>query len=222
MMKYIYRFVPKYAVKAIILMMLTNFFVYNGARLINTLTDRRFFDLTSSLDSALPVIPEFILMYVLAFPFWLISYITVGRLGQTTCRRFMAANITGKLLCGVIFLLLPTTNIRPVIESEGLFGWGMNFLYSVDKADNLFPSIHCFECWLCFAGIRAEKRVPTWMKAASFIMVVLVCSSTIFTKQHVLVDVAGGILIAEVFWQLAPAITSKKAHDFVAQTKNLF
>ena len=65
-------------------------------------------------------------------------------------------------------------------------------------ADNLFPSIHCLVSWFCFLGIKDQKRIPTWYKGVSFTLAVLVFLSTIFTKQHVLVDVAGGVILAQV------------------------
>ena len=73
----------------------------------------------------------------------------------------------------------------------------MLFVYSVDAADNLFPSIHCLVSWLCYAGVRGKRSVPVWYQRASCVMAVLVCVSTVTTKQHVLVDVAGGVLLAE-------------------------
>ena len=34
----------------------------------------------------------------------------------------------------------------------------MRFLYQVDAADNLFPSIHCLTSWFCYIGIRGRVR----------------------------------------------------------------
>lgn len=78
-----------------------------------------------------------------------------------------------------------------------LAGW----LYSIDAADNLFPSIHCLVSWFCFLAVKGQKKIPIWYKAVSFILAVLVFLSTLFTKQHVIVDVAGGIFLAQgCFW----------------------
>ncbi len=74
----------------------------------------------------------------------------------------------------------------------------MGFVYSVDAADNLFPSIHCLVSWFCYIGIRGKKEIPAWYRGASCVMAVLVCISTLTTKQHVLVDVFGGVALAEL------------------------
>ena len=74
----------------------------------------------------------------------------------------------------------------------------MMFLYSVDAADNLFPSIHCLVSWFCFIGLRGKKEIPFWYRAFSCFFAILVFLSTLTTKQHVIWDVAGGVLLAEI------------------------
>ena len=65
-----------------------------------------------------------------------------------------------------------------------------------------FPSIHCLVSWFCFLGIKDQKRIPAWYKGVSFVLAVLVFLSTLFTKQHVLVDVAGGVILAQICFML--------------------
>ena len=100
------------------------------------------------------------------------------------------------------FLLLPTTNTRPAVELEGFWNQMMIFLYSADAADNLFPSIHCLESWLCFAGIRNRRGTSLRLQAFSGVAAVLICASTLLTKQHVLIDVIGGVALAELCFYL--------------------
>ena len=115
--------------------------------------------------------------------------------------RFFTADFISRCVCLVIFLAYPTTNTRPVIEGSGFWDLLAGWLYSIDAADNLFPSIHCLVSWFCFLAVKGQKKIPIWYKAVSFILAVLVFLSTLFTKQHVIVDVAGGIFLAQgCFW----------------------
>ena len=41
-----------------------------------------------------------------------------------------------------VFILLPTTNARPEVTGNGLSSILMRFIYTVDPATDLFPSIH--------------------------------------------------------------------------------
>ena len=72
------------------------------------------------------------------------------------------------------------------------------FYLCIGCTDESLPFIHCLVSWFCFLGIKDQKRIPTWYKGVSFTLAVLVFLSTIFTKQHVLVDVAGGVILAQV------------------------
>jgi len=86
----------------------------------------------------------------------------------------------------------------------GIFEKAIIWLYNVDAADNLFPSIHCLSSWLCVIAVRNQERIPKTYKIVSVILAVLVCISTLTTKQHVIVDVFAGILLAEFSHRLVP------------------
>ena len=47
------------------------------------------------------------------------------------------------------FLAIPTTNVRPNIVGNGIWENAMIWLYKIDPANNLFPSIHFLTSWLC-------------------------------------------------------------------------
>ena len=79
----------------------------------------------------------------------------------------------------------------------------MRFLYWIDAPDNLFPSLHCMIAWLCWVGIRGNRRVPLPWRIAALLMAVAVCLSTLTIRQHVLMDVVGGILLSELSYWLA-------------------
>ncbi len=77
----------------------------------------------------------------------------------------------------------------------------MLWLYSMDPANNLFPSIHCLTSWFCVIAIRKQKRIPTWYQVLSVIIALAICISTLTTKQHVVVDVFAGVFLAEFsYW----------------------
>ena len=117
--------------------------------------------------------------------------------------RFFCANLLGKAGSFVVFVLFPTTMSRP--ELGGGTGWIalMRILYGIDTPDNLFPSLHCMVAWLCWVGIRENRRVPFPWRIAALLMAVAVCLSTLTTRQHVLPDVAGGILLSELCYWVA-------------------
>lgn len=175
--------------------------VYVAARLIAG--EWHHYDMTTAVDKMIPFLPWTVAIYFGCYIFWGINYYMCSMQEEHKRNRFFTADALAKVICFVIFIAIPTTNIRPEITDDGIWGFLMNFLYQVDSADNLFPSIHCLVSWLCWVGIRKETSVPKVYRTFSLMMAVAVCISTLTTYQHVIVDVIGGVLLAELAYYLA-------------------
>ena len=137
--------------------------------------------------------------------FWLLSgldLIAASREKEFVWR-FFAADVLARLVCMAFYLLLPTTNVRPSIPEQGFWNQMLALLYQMDAADNLFPSIHCLNSWFCYIAVRGRREIPRWYQRFSFWAALAVFVSTLTTKQHVIADVIGGALLAEVTWQIA-------------------
>ena len=195
------KLIPAYAVFPLMSVVLVNFTVYSG---VSRLADSwKHYDLTTSFDRAVPLLPSFVSIYLLCFVFWVVNYIMIARQGKEHCMRFVVAEMMAKLICCVFFLVLPTTNVRPELAGSGIWNVVLQGVYDIDAATNLFPSIHCLVSWFCYIGLRGQKRVPKGYRVFSCVFAILVCVSTQVTKQHYIVDVFGGIAIAELTYYIA-------------------
>ena len=188
--------IPEYSLFPLILAFSFNMAVYTGARLIAGGWPH--YNIESKLDRALPFWPPAAAVYLGCYLFWIANYILIARQKKEEVCRFFWSDFLSRIVCFVFFLVFPTTNIRPFVEPEGFWNQVMCWLYSIDAADNLFPSIHCLVSWFCYIGIRGKKDIPVWYRGFSLIMALMVCVSTLLTKQHVMVDVIGGVLLAEI------------------------
>lgn len=192
---------PSYAILPLASCVAVNFIVYLG---VNVLTEgRKHYDLTLPIDRAVPVVPEFAAIYVGCYLFWIVNYLIIARQGKEHCMRFVTADMMSRLICGLIYLILPTTNVRPDLTGNGFWVTVLQTIYNVDQPTRLFPSIHCLVSWFCYIGIRGQKNVPRIYQIFSCLFAVAVFISTQLTKQHYIVDVLGGILIAEGTYWLA-------------------
>lgn len=191
--------VPAYGFFPLVFSFVFNCLVYSGSRAVAGSWYHH--NIESNFDLRLPFLPQFLIIYFGCYIFWAVNYILAARQDREEVYRFFTADFISRCVCLVIFLAYPTTNTRPVIEGSGFWDLLAGWLYSIDAADNLFPSIHCLVSWFCFLAVKGQKKIPIWYKAVSFILAVLVFLSTLFTKQHVIVDVAGGIFLAQgCFW----------------------
>lgn len=201
--KYIDRVCPLFGIIPLISCFALNMLVYSGTMIL--CRDWTHYDLTTAFDRSVPLVPEWIYIYLGCYLFWIVNYIMVARIcrqDKTSFYRFVATDMMSRLVCAVFYLGFPTTNIRPEFAADGLSSHLLSFVYSIDQPTNLFPSIHCLVSWLCFVGIRGSKQVSTAYKVFSCLFALLVVASTQYTKQHYIVDAAAGLLFAELLWFL--------------------
>lgn len=188
--------VPAYGIVPLVLAVTFNMAVYVGARILNA--DRRHYNIESPLDAMIPFWAPSIVIYLGCYLFWVINYILIARQDKKAVCCFFASDLFSRVICLFFFLLVPSTNTRPAVSPDGLWNQLVLMVYSIDAADNLFPSIHCLVSWLCYAGLRGHPRISDGYRRFSCVMAILICLSTQLTKQHVLIDVFGGIAIAEL------------------------
>lgn len=187
--------IPIYMCLPLMLSLICNIAVYNGSRLFTTNLEH--YDISSRLDERIPFVPWSIILYFGCYIFWIVNYIIGCRRDKETAYRFMSADLIAKVVCLQFFLFFPTTNGRPEIMESSVWDEAMRFLYRIDAADNLFPSIHCLTSSFCVIAVRNNNNVPKWYRRASVLIAVCICISTLTTKQHVIADVFGGVLLAE-------------------------
>lgn len=180
--------------------LLWNQLVYwGGAALAET---RHHYQFSTALDRAIPLIPWTVCIYFGCYAFWALHYCLCAAV-PLRARRFFTADFIAKGVCFVFFVGLPTTMARPAVQGLNVWESLVRALYILDAPVNLFPSIHCLNSWLCWASARDIPAFSRGYKAFALCAAVAVCVSTLTLRQHVLLDVAGGILLAEICWRLA-------------------
>lgn len=195
---------PMYAWLPLIFELLFNSLVYWGARPL--VGNRTHYLWNTPIDDVIPMVAWTITIYFGSYIFWGANYILGGRQSREEVYRFCSADFLAKIICLFFFVAFPTTIIRPEITGTGFWNDCMRFLYQADAADNLFPSIHCLTSWFCCIAVRKQASIPKWYIALSYLITFAICISTLTTRQHVLVDVFGGIFFAEFCYQITERI----------------
>ena len=190
-----------------------NCLVYYGARLVNL--HRVYHCVSLPLDAKIPFVPAFIFIYVLAFVQWGLGYLLLAHSEKTVCRRYVCGLLIAKALCGICFLLYPTCmTARPIPSGTGLPNRLTALIFAADTPpDNLFPSIHCLESWMCLRLTLRTKALPRWVKVGAVIFTILVFASVLLVKQHVLVDIPAGIAAGELGLLLARSIIKERKSE---------
>lgn len=191
------KLIPSYAVFPLLLILVTNFFAYYVSKLIILGRDK--WDPMIPLDEFIPLWTPFILIYLIAYVQWVVGYIILARQGKEACFKIAGANVIAKLICFLIFIIVPTTiSVRPAVEGDGIFDFVTRLIHWFDSPVNLFPSIHCLESYAIMRFSLGQKKLPLSYKIFTVVLSVLVFASVVFTNQHRLIDIPAGILALEI------------------------
>ncbi|NMI05004.1 phosphatase PAP2 family protein [Paenibacillus sp. SZ31] len=158
------------------------------------------YSLATPLDSMIPFVPAFIIPYVLWYPFISGALIALAFKDKRTYFQTLIALCSGLVISYIFFALFQTAIERPNIQSEKGFLFTMvDYIYRNDQPYNCFPSIHVLTSYLILRGTRVFGRA-IWAMTST--LSVLIMMSTILVKQHVVVDIAGGIFVGELCFRL--------------------
>ena len=146
-----------------------------------------------ALDRAIPVEPAWMFVYGSLYVFVALLPLAVVRRAELF-RRAMQAHLTVMLVAYAGFLIYPTVAPRPgVVEGSGFAAWGLRLVYEIDPPHGCFPSLHVA---YSFVSALTCYRVHRGVGIAAALWAALIGVSTLFTKQHYVVDVIAGVIAA--------------------------
>lgn len=151
------------------------------------------------LDEMVPLMPEWVLVYAGLYLFLIILPVIVIWQRELIDRTVRAYLLVWLVSFGV-FLIFPTVIQRPdIVPGDGFSSWSLRRLYEADTAFNCFPSIHVAHS---IVSALACYRVHRWVGIFALSCATLVTLSTLFIKQHFVVDVVVGALLALLGYRL--------------------
>ena len=156
-----------------------------------------------ALDARIPFSPPWIVVYVLAYPFWLLCGLRIVRAEKPHAYRMTAAYVLAMLLSAAAFLLWPATMERPAVTGRDVFSGLVRLVYRADSPTNLFPSLHVLITYFCWRGTMRESGVSPRFRKICFACFLLVSCAVVLVKQHVLADIPAGVLAGELALQCA-------------------
>ena len=103
------------------------------------------------------------------------------------------------IIANIIFIVCPTTVNRPTVSGNDIFSIMTKIVFFVDNEPlNCFPSLHCAISFLWIIYTLSMKNSNKYFKLFITIISILIIISTLFIKQHVFIDMIGGICITSL------------------------
>jgi membrane-associated phospholipid phosphatase len=150
----------------------------------------------TTLDQYIPLWAIWVVPYLLYLPFWITAFIWAAfKMETRMVKRFFASALAATLIGITVFLLFPTYIERPLLVGED---WATNLLrivYGNDDVYNAFPSGHVYLTTLIsiFWIEWYPRQRLLWMAIIASVLL-----STLFTHQHYLPDLIGGLALAKI------------------------
>ncbi len=151
------------------------------------------------LDDQIPFCEIFLLAYVFWYLYMVGSILYTLLTDRRAFRRQGWFMILTFGTASLIYLLYPTCQqLRPeVFPRNNLLTRIVGLLYRVDTPTNVCPSLHVCGAIGCALGLCDTKRfhTPFWI-LMNLIVTGLIILSTVFLKQHSVVDVFWGMMLS--------------------------
>ena len=165
------------------------------------------------IDDLIPVVPVFVVIYVYSYIFWICGPVAASLTEKRNFINYIIGLSLAYLIGFLIFLLAPTymdrakEGLMEIAKRPGFFNRWLGIVYAADGSDlafNLFPSYHCLISVYCYLGVRKQETISRGFRVYSLVMTILISMSTVLTKQHYIIDVAGGIGISLIcYWLIS-------------------
>lgn len=148
-------------------------------------------------ENKIPFIPYFIIFYFSTYVLAIFPYFIVKDI--VDYRNAVLAYLVVIFISSIVYLIYPVETIRPGFIVDNIFLKMVAILYSVAKPYNLFPSMHVSLSAL--AGIicfKYNKKLGYWL----IFWLMMVMLSTLFVKQHYIVDLVAALVLAFLVYYL--------------------
>lgn len=165
-----------------------------------------FHEIHIALDDKIPFCEYFIVPYLMWFGFvaiTIIYFLFQDKKGYYKLITFLFTGMTIFLLVSYIYPnghhLRPTTFAR-----DNIFVDLVKMLYEIDTDTNVLPSIHVYNSLGCYIAIRKcpKLRNKKGIQIGSFVLTVAIILATMLLKQHSVIDVVAGMVMARLVYEI--------------------
>lgn len=171
------------------------------------------------IDTKIPFVPAFFIPYCIWYlMIFIIPYYLYCK-DKDKFIKYTMAYILCSMIGNIVFISYPSTVARPTVTGTDIFSLIAKFIYWIDTPTNCFPSLHCAISMLFILYICESKNTNIITKISVCIISILIMLSTLFTKQHVVVDFISGDMLALIVYLIVKP--SKKLPNYIKTKLNI-
>ena len=157
-----------------------------------------YFPIHCGLDDIIPFNELFLIPYLFWFVYLVGMVLYTLLYDIKSFRKMMKFIIITYTTAIIIYFIFPNCQeLRPIeFERDNIFTRFIAGFYEFDTNTNVFPSIHVIgSLAVMFTALHCKRFKSVWLKTAFVIVAFLICISTVFLKQHSVLDILGALPI---------------------------
>ena len=168
---------------------------------LEKLNRAEYIDVTSGIDRKIPFCEFFIVFYVLWYLYMTYVIVYVFFFDINSFKKFSRFAIITYSVAVISYFVFPSMQtLRPTeFARDNIFTDVVKFLYTIDTPTNVCPSVHVIGSLSALFTIwNAKGHKKGSIRAVFLILAILIIVSTLFIKQHAIIDVLLGFLVCIV------------------------
>lgn len=153
-------------------------------------------------DDLIPFCEYFIVPYLLWFPYMVgaVIYFVFFNKNKREYYQLICNLMMGMTIFLIVSYVYPNVqHLRPeTFTRDNVFTRLVGILYQADTPTNVLPSIHVFNSLAIHMALNSCEALKDrkWIRRGSLALTILIILSTMFLKQHTVVDVCLGVTLA--------------------------
>jgi membrane-associated phospholipid phosphatase len=172
----------------------------------NVTLNEKYYIIHLSIDDKIPFIEYFIIPYLIWFFYVTATIIFFFFKDKKGFYKYCAVLFSGM----TVFLIISTIfsnghDLRPTaFDNNSIFINLIKRLYQTDAPINIFPSIHVYNSICTHIAISKNSFLKNkkWLQHCSLILMISIICSTVFIKQHSIVDIIGAFILILIIYPL--------------------
>lgn len=155
------------------------------------------------LDDLIPFCEWFVIPYFMWYPLMLGTGVYLFLMDAEGFKNYMIYIGGGFLLIVIFYAIVPNgQNLRQTsFENPNVLTEIVKIIYGRDTNTNVCPSLHVVGTMgAMFALLKSKKLQKKWFQVFNVVLAIFICISTVFIKQHSILDVFTGVPLGFIYY----------------------
>lgn len=175
------------------------------------------------IDDKIPLVTEFVWVYYLTFPLGILTIYVMYFKNREAMWDIVVAIVIALYISMFFYFVYPTEMVKPSLDPVTLSDKFTLATWAACRPVCCLPSQHCYMALSCIFASIYEKNTNIFFRIFTAVCGVLIILSTVFLKQHYLLDfVVSFVILVPIFIVCRSVKCGKSLTKFISEKYTVF